>query len=223
MGFLVFSYCLAAFLFALSYYLDSRAEKASTVFTSLTMMSAFSTLLLVLSMHLRATGNTTISNLSLRLALVCVATVVLTVLRYTYSIPYNSKSAILTVFNWLLIIFSAFLVFSLKFRFPSKTRYLCFSELVVEPVGLGAVQFMFPDRYTGFYSFRSDNASALDEKPHLPAAASPCSSFHHCRFPCFVCSVRAFRQVYLDTHAGTVRPCRSSGEHLSSSPGYYLA
>jgi len=155
MGLLVFSYCLAAFLFALSYYLDSRAEKASTVFTSLTMMSAFSTLLLVLSMHLRATGNTTISNLSLRLALVCVATVVLTVLRYTYSIPYNSKSAILTVFNWLLIIFSVFLVFSSKVSISFEDSiFVLSSELVVGTLsGLALYSYVFLIGIPGFTVF----------------------------------------------------------------------
>lgn len=112
MGLLVFSYSLAAFLFAFSYYLDSRSEKANTVFTSFTMMSAFVTLMLALSTHLRATGNVTISNLAFRLTLVCAAVVVLSLLRYSYTIPYNSKSTVIVAIGWIFTVFSVFVVFS---------------------------------------------------------------------------------------------------------------
>lgn len=112
MGLLVFSYSLVLFLFIFSYYLDSRTDKTSGIYTNLTMILAFTTLFLSLATHLSVLGNVTISNLLFKLTLVCLALVVHLLLAYVFFIPYNTKNKLLTFFGGISFLVCVVLVFS---------------------------------------------------------------------------------------------------------------
>lgn len=112
MTLLIFSYVLAAFLFFFSYYLDSHGDKNTTLFTTISMSSAFVALFAAVSAHLLYLDNTSISILIFRLCMVTLAFTVVSVHTYVYSVPYDDKNTLVRVFGWLLIGFGAYLVFA---------------------------------------------------------------------------------------------------------------
>lgn len=112
MGLLIFSYFIAAFLFAYSYYLDSRSEIINGGFTALSMSSAFFSLLIGLTAHLLFSDNNTISTLVFRFALIAFSFVSVSLLKYSFKIPYFGQTAFLDVLGWILSIFAIYLVFS---------------------------------------------------------------------------------------------------------------
>ncbi|ULQ58853.1 SpoIIE family protein phosphatase [Brucepastera parasyntrophica] len=111
MSLLFFNYIFAIALFFFSYYLDSVSERNNGMFTLITMLSAFVSLFAGLSVHLLYLGNTTISPLLFRLALICLAGVFVTLFSFTVSVPYNTRPTVLTILNWILILFCVYLVF----------------------------------------------------------------------------------------------------------------
>ncbi|HKL85591.1 MAG TPA: PP2C family protein-serine/threonine phosphatase [Treponemataceae bacterium] len=124
MSLLIFSYLLAAFLFAFSYFLDSRSEKLSSMYTSMTMTAAFIALFAGLSAQFMYTGNLTVGNLTFRLTLICLSFLTLTLLRYSVAIPYNNKNMFLTILIWVFEVIAVYIVFirgvSLELNYSGK-------------------------------------------------------------------------------------------------------
>jgi len=115
MTLLIFSYVLAAFLFFFSYYLDSHGDKDTTLFTTITMASAFVALFAAVSAHLLYLDNTSISILLFRLCMVVIAFSLVAIHTYAYSVPYYDKNYLVKAFGWILVVFAAFLVFATGF------------------------------------------------------------------------------------------------------------
>lgn len=115
MTLLIFSYVLAAFLFFFSYYLDSHGDKNTTLFTTITMSSAFVALFASVSAHLLYLDNTSISILLFRLCMITLAFTVVSVHTYVYSVPYDDKNSLVRVFGWILILFATYMVFASGF------------------------------------------------------------------------------------------------------------
>lgn len=115
MTLLIFSYVLAAFLFFFSYYLDSRGDRNTNQFTTITMSSAFVSLFSAVSAHLLYLDNTSISVLLFKLAMVTLAFTIVSIHSFAYSIPYFGNNALLRVFTWLMIAFAAYLAFAGSF------------------------------------------------------------------------------------------------------------
>lgn len=111
MSMLIFSYILAAFLFAFSYYLDSRSEKQNNLLTGLSMTSAFTALFAGVSATLLYTNNPTLSLLSFRLCLVSFAMSSVSLFRYSLTVPYFGKHTIAKLFGALLVLGAVYLVF----------------------------------------------------------------------------------------------------------------
>ncbi len=111
MSLLVFNYILTVFLFFFSYYLDSRSEKNSTIFTSMIMISAFITLLAGVSANLMYTGNVSISLFTFRICLIAVAFFTASLLKFAFAVPYYTRNIFLEFISWILLFFSAYLVF----------------------------------------------------------------------------------------------------------------
>jgi Serine phosphatase RsbU, regulator of sigma subunit len=132
MSLLLFSYCLAAFLFFYSYYLDSRSEMTTSLFTTMTMTAAFVSLFSAVSANLLYTGNVTISNLFFRLALVCLAAVIVSLLHYSFSVPYYARNVFLSIVSWIFILFAAYLLFSsgVKISWTAEGGFALSSRLV---------------------------------------------------------------------------------------------
>ncbi len=102
MSLLFFSYILAAFLFAFSYYLDSRSEKNQGALSSLAMTSAFVQLFAGLATHLLFIGNIGISTIAFKLCLISLAFLSLSVFKLAFAIPYYPKQTFLNVLAWIL-------------------------------------------------------------------------------------------------------------------------
>ncbi len=115
MTLLIFSYVLAAFLFFFSYYLDSRGDKNTTLFTTISMSSAFVALFAAVSAHLLYLGNTSISVLIFRLCLIVLAFTVVSIHTYVHSVPYDDKITFVRLIGWLLTGFAVYLVFVSSF------------------------------------------------------------------------------------------------------------
>lgn len=112
MTLLIFSYLLAAFLFFFSYYLDSRGDRNTNQFTTITMASAFVTLFVAVAAHLLYLDNTSISVFVFRLALIILAFTLVSVHSFAYAVPYYGKITLPRVFGALMTVFAAYLVFS---------------------------------------------------------------------------------------------------------------
>lgn len=112
MSMLIFSYILAGFLFAFSYYLDSRTEDNTGSFTGMTMVSAFIALLAGLSANLIYTSNLTISLLLFRFSLVCFSILSTFLFRYALSIPYNTSNKFIRLLGWLAVAGAGYMVFT---------------------------------------------------------------------------------------------------------------
>lgn len=111
MSLLIFSYLLAAFLFLFSFYLDSRSDKLSSDYTSMTMTAAFIALFAGLAAQFMYTGNLMVGNLAFRLTLVCLSFLSLNLFKYAISIPYNTKNLFLTILLWVFLLVSVYFVF----------------------------------------------------------------------------------------------------------------
>lgn len=139
MSLLIFSYLLAAFLFAFSYYLDSRSDKLTSNYTSMTMTSAFIALFAGLAAQLMYSGNTTVGNLALvgnlafRLTLVCLSFLTLNLFYYSISIPYNTKNIFITILLWVGELFAGYLVFihGISIEISSSGSFSLNSSLLV--------------------------------------------------------------------------------------------
>lgn len=112
MGMLIFCYILSVFFFAFSYFLDSRSDKNNGEFTGLSMTAAFASLFAGLTVHLLYTGNMTISLVFLKISLVCLAMFVVSLFKYTLTIPYRTHNRAVGILGWLAVAFCAYLVFS---------------------------------------------------------------------------------------------------------------
>ena len=111
MNLLIFSYALAAFLFLFSFYLDSSSEKGQNLFTNVAMASSFTALFAGISVHLFFYGNPSLALLLFRTCLLCLSFVVVSLFRFSISIPYNTDNAFIKVINWLSLLFCGYLVF----------------------------------------------------------------------------------------------------------------
>jgi hypothetical protein len=96
------------FLFAFSYFLDSRQEKTNSLFTSMTMTGAFVCFFAAVSASLLYTGNATIGSLLFKLCLACVGFDMLALLRYSFAVPYFTPRKVINAFSW--VLFAACLV-----------------------------------------------------------------------------------------------------------------
>lgn len=112
MTLLVFSYLLAVFLFVFSYYLDSRPDRDNTLFTSMTMTSAFFSLFVAIAVHLLYATDSGLGLFILKVSLSLAAFSFMLLLRYCFTIPYNSRTVVLDILSWILLVFGVYLVFS---------------------------------------------------------------------------------------------------------------
>ena len=112
MSLLIFCYILAVFFFVFSYYLDSRSEKSNSLFTGMSMASAFTSLFAGLSASLVYSGFTTISALSFKVCLVCFAFIALSLFKYACVVPYFKHNPFLSGLATVFVVASVFLVFS---------------------------------------------------------------------------------------------------------------
>jgi serine phosphatase RsbU (regulator of sigma subunit) len=111
MSLIAFTYILSAFLFFFSYFLDSHADRNGANLTGLTMIAAFIALTIGVSANLLYVGNLVVSGIFFKVCLLCIAFFSITLLRFSFSIPYNSKHAFLDVLMVLFFIFALYLVF----------------------------------------------------------------------------------------------------------------
>lgn len=153
MGLISFSYFLAVFLFVFAYYLDSRSDRSNATFTSIAMTSAFVALFAGLAASLIYTNVPTIANISIKIAMICMALVCLFLVRFSFVIPYYTKHVFLSILGWLLAFGSLYVVFvgignlswsrETGFIIKSKTLFGMFDGLtlfaVVYLLGLPAV------------------------------------------------------------------------------------
>lgn len=116
MNLLFFTYLLSVLLFTFSYYLDSRSEKSSSLFTGITMSSAFVTLGFGVSTNLLYLGNLTMGNFAFLLALVCVAFLSLSLFKMAYTVPYNTKNAFIQVLFMILFFAGLFILIAGKVK-----------------------------------------------------------------------------------------------------------
>lgn len=123
MTLLFFTYLLAIFLFVFSYYLDSRAEKANSIFTGMTMNAAFVSLAVAVSSTLLYLGNNTMGGLAFLVALVCIALFSLSLLRFCFAIPYNLKSKAITVLSVILGSVGAYIILAGKIALKWDEKY----------------------------------------------------------------------------------------------------
>lgn len=111
MSLLFFSYLLAVFLFFFSYYLDSRAERIHSIFTSMAMTAAFIALFSGISANLLYFTDTSLSLFCLKIALSCLVLFSLLLLRYAYAIPYFPRTPLINVLSWVFVAFGVYLAF----------------------------------------------------------------------------------------------------------------
>lgn len=112
MSLLVFSYILAIVLFIFSYYLDSRSDKTNSIFTGMTMTSAFIALFAALAANLLYAGAASVGTFVFRLCLVCVAFVTISVFRFAFAVPYFARNVFMNVLSWLLMLFAVYVSFT---------------------------------------------------------------------------------------------------------------
>ncbi len=148
MNLLIFSYLLALFLFSFSYYLDARSEKTTSLFTSISMTTAFVSLFSGLGANLLYTGNVTIGVLAVRVALLCFAILSLSLMKFCAAIPYQTRNIFLNFLYWVFIIAALYLVFihGISVTIGSDKKFTLWSGLVMgtlSGVRLYAVIFVY--------------------------------------------------------------------------------
>ncbi len=137
MNLLVFGYCLAAFLFAYSYYVDSHSAKGDSMLTGIIMTAGFISLLGTVTAHLLYSGNDRIASLSFKFCLLCVSLNVLALFRYAMAIPYFNSRKVINAFSWILFAASVVLVFGYvgAVHWHAETGFTFIDRLVSGPVG----------------------------------------------------------------------------------------
>jgi serine phosphatase RsbU (regulator of sigma subunit) len=110
MSLLVFNYLVSGFLFWFAYYLDSHEGKNNSVFTSITLNSAFITLASAFSATMFLAGFRPIGNIVLFVVLALTCVLSLSLLRYSFWIPYMAKNRGIDVLSVLLGVFGAYVL-----------------------------------------------------------------------------------------------------------------